>query len=70
MLFPEKDMCGKEYHAFPGKVKACLKLLEVDSPEALPCQEYPSGDLHCQKDAIYKLHNDILHREHEESNPM
>ncbi|GKC16946.1 hypothetical protein Tco_1013728 [Tanacetum coccineum] len=31
---------------------------------------YPSGDWHCQKDAIYKLHNDILHREHEESNPM
>ncbi|GJY46851.1 hypothetical protein Tco_0435914, partial [Tanacetum coccineum] len=36
---------GKEYHAFPGKVEACLKLLEeVDSPELLPCQDYPSGD--------------------------
>ncbi|GJX32645.1 hypothetical protein Tco_0242500 [Tanacetum coccineum] len=78
-VFGLKEYEGKEaydylerlfngYHAFPVNVEACLKLLEVDSPELLPCQDYPSGDWHCQKDAIYKLHHDILHREHEENN--
>ncbi|GJU82167.1 NB-ARC domains-containing protein [Tanacetum coccineum] len=40
-LICEEDIeqgAESKYHAFPGKVEACLKLLDVDSPELLPCK--------------------------------